>query len=102
MKEPNLIKKEINLNNQKKVLVISILALVILLLSSSYAILTNFTKTDDVITFQTGNLEMSILNGEETFSLINLVYVFRHLKSSKNIYYSFKCFYFFINKLILI
>ena len=34
--------------------------------------MTNFTQKEDAITFSTGNLEMTILNGEETFSLINL------------------------------
>ena len=67
--EPNIIKKD---NYQKKVLVLSILCMVVLLLSSSYAIMTNFSQKEDAITFSTGNLEMTILNGEETFSLINL------------------------------
>ena len=74
--EPKIIKKDIqddkSFNNQKKVLVLSILCMVVLLLSSSYAIMTNFSQKEDAITFSTGNLEMTILNGEETFSLINL------------------------------
>ena len=74
--EPNIIKKDIQedklFNNQKKILVLSILCMVVLLLSSSYAIMTNFSQKEDAITFSTGNLEMTILNGEETFSLINL------------------------------
>jgi len=74
--EPKIIKKDIQddkiINNQKKILILSILCMVILLLSSSYAIMTNFSQKEDAITFSTGNLEMTILNGEETFSLINL------------------------------
>jgi len=74
--EPKIIKKDIqddkSFNNQKKVLVLSILCMVVLLISSSYAIMTNFSQKEDAITFSTGNLEMTILNGEEIFSLINL------------------------------
>ena len=33
---------------------------VVLLLSSSYAILTNYDETNDVVTFKTGNLNMSV------------------------------------------
>jgi len=77
MKEPNLIKKIKNLpdtqiENQKKVLVLSILCMVILLLSSSYAMMKNFDKTDDVVEYQIGELAMSILNGEKVFSLLTI------------------------------
>jgi len=52
--------------------VLSILCVVVLLLSSSYAIMTDYDQKEDAIVFKTGNLEMTILNGEETFNLINL------------------------------
>ena len=64
MNEPLLIKKksitEKAIKKQKQILIVSILCLITLFVSVSYALLTNFDKTDNVITFQTGNLTMTV------------------------------------------
>lgn len=71
MNEPKLIKKntltEMIIAKQKKYLIIAIFCVITLFVGSSYALLTNFDKTDDVVTFKTGNLNMTVNN-----TLINL------------------------------
>ena len=66
MEEPKLIKKfsitDIAMMKQKKFLIIAIMCVVTLLVGSSYALLTNFDKTDEVVTFKTGNLNMTVNN----------------------------------------
>ena len=73
MKEPMLIKKESFtdklITKQKRILIVSVFAVLFLFVGSSYALLTNFDKTDEVVTITTGNLNMSINN---TAGLINL------------------------------
>ncbi len=73
MKEPMLIKKESFtdklITKQKRILIVSVFAVLFLFVGSSYALLTNFDKTDEVVTITTGNLNMSINN---TADLINL------------------------------
>ena len=67
--EPNLTKMDDNfLINQKKYLILSIVFVVILFISSSYALLTNFDTADNVVNVSTGNLNMTINN---TDSLVN-------------------------------
>ncbi len=64
MNEPNLIRKssitDRAINKQKKILIIAVFLVIILFISSSYALLTNFDKTDNVITIKSGNLTMTI------------------------------------------
>ncbi len=71
MEEPNLIKKEGITDNaiskQRKILIFSVLCVVTLFLGTSYSLLTNFDKTDDVVSFKTGDLNMTVNN-----TLINL------------------------------
>ncbi len=66
MEEPNLIKKDgitdSAINKQRKILLFSVLCVVTLLLGTSYSLLTNFDKTDDVVNFKTGNLNMTVNN----------------------------------------
>ena len=73
MKEPRLIKKasltEVAIKKQKQILIIAVICVITLFIGSSYALLTNFDKTDNVVTFKTGNLNMSVNN---TDGLINL------------------------------
>ena len=67
--EPQLVKKdEKSLLNQKKYLILSIVFVVVLFISSSYALLTNFDTADNVVNVSTGNLNMTINN---TDSLVN-------------------------------
>jgi len=77
MKEPNLVKKPPLTNramaNQKKILIVAVVCVVALLISTSYAVLTSFDQTDDaVITFTTGNLEMSISREQSEITLTTL------------------------------
>ena len=64
MNEPNLVKKssitDRAINKQKKILIIAVFLVITLFISSSYALLTNFDKTDNVITIKSGNLTMTI------------------------------------------
>ena len=64
MNEPNLIRKssitDRAINKQKKILIIAVFLVITLFISSSYALLTNFDKTDNVITIKSGNLTMTI------------------------------------------
>ena len=64
MTEPNLIRKfsitDRAINKQKKILIIAVFLVITLFISSSYALLTNFDKTDNVITIKSGNLTMTI------------------------------------------
>lgn len=73
MMEPKLVKKENftdkSINRQKKILMLSILAAITVFLGSSYALLTNFDATGEVVTITTGDLSMTINN---TNGLINL------------------------------
>ena len=63
MNEPKLIKKGNKfMNKEKKVLIVSVFLIVILFIGSSYALLTNFDSTDEVITVSTGNLNMTVNN----------------------------------------
>ena len=65
MEEPNLIKKEGITDNaiskQRKILIFSVLCVVTLFLGTSYSLLTNFDKTDDVVSFKTGDLNMIVV-----------------------------------------
>ena len=73
MNEPKLIKKDtltdIVIKKQKRILIIAVFCVITLFIGSSYALLTNFDKTDNVVNFKTGNLNMSVNN---TAGLINL------------------------------
>ena len=64
MNEPNLVRKssitDRAINKQKKILIIAVFLVITLFISSSYALLTNFDKTDNVITIKSGNLTMTI------------------------------------------
>lgn len=60
------------LKHEKKVLVLSIFFVLVLLISSSYALLTNFDTIDNAITFQTGNLNMTVTNLGESITLTEL------------------------------
>ena len=75
MEEPKLIKKrgitDAAINKQKKILIIAIFCVITLFISTSYALLTNFDKTDNVVVFQTGNLNMSVNNTEGLINLNN-------------------------------
>ncbi|MGN1352880.1 MAG: hypothetical protein ACI4WF_02305, partial [Bacilli bacterium] len=50
------------LKNQKRILIFSILCVITLFVGTSYALLTNFDKTDNVITIKSGNLIMTVAN----------------------------------------
>ena len=75
MEEPKLIKKrgitDAAINKQRKILIIAIFCVITLFISTSYALLTNFDKTDNVVVFQTGNLNMSVNNTEGLINLNN-------------------------------
>ncbi len=75
MEEPKLIKKrgitDAVINKQRKILIIAIFCVITLFISTSYALLTNFDKTDNVVVFQTGNLNMSVNNTEGLINLNN-------------------------------
>ena len=75
MEEPKLIKKrgitDAAIKKQKKILIIAIFCVITLFISTSYALLTNFDKTDNVVVFQTGNLNMSVNNTEGLINLNN-------------------------------
>ena len=58
MKKNTLTDKAID--KQKKILIIAIFLVITLFIGSSYALLTNFDKTDNVITIKSGNLTMTI------------------------------------------
>ena len=65
MNEPSLIKKNLTeraMDKQKKILIIAMLFVVTLFIGTSYALLTNFDKTDNVITIKSGNLTMTVAN----------------------------------------
>ena len=65
MNEPNLIKKNLTeraMDKQKKILIIAVLCVITLFIGTSYALLTNFDKTDNVITIKSGNLTMTVAN----------------------------------------
>ena len=76
MREPKLIRKnsitEQAIQKQKKILIIAIFCVITLFVTSSYALLTNFDKTDNVITFTTGNLNMSVTNSGASLTLTEL------------------------------
>ena len=59
------------INKQRKILIIAIFCVITLFISTSYALLTNFDKTDNVVVFQTGNLNMSVNNTEGLINLNN-------------------------------
>ena len=75
MEEPKLIKRrgitDAAINKQRKILIIAIFCVITLFISTSYALLTNFDKTDNVVVFQTGNLNMSVNNTEGLINLNN-------------------------------
>ena len=50
------------MNKQKKILIITILCVITLFIGTSYALLTNFDKADNVITIKSGNLTMTVSN----------------------------------------
>ncbi len=65
MNEPSLIKKNLTeraMDKQKKILIIAVLCVITLFIGTSYALLTNFDKTDNVITIKSGNLTMTVSN----------------------------------------
>ena len=64
MKEPCLKKKD-DVKGQRKYLVLAVTLVVILFCGSSYALLTNFDKTDEVVNISTGNLSVTINNTDE-------------------------------------
>ncbi len=47
---------------KKKILIIAVLCVITLFIGTSYALLTNFDKTDNVITIKSGNLTMTVAN----------------------------------------
>ena len=57
------------IDKQKKILVVSVFFVITLFISSSFALLTSFDQTEEVIVFSTGNLHMTINN---TDGLVNL------------------------------
>ena len=73
MNEPKLIKKssitDRAINKQRKILIIAVFCVITLFLSSSYALLTNFDKTDNVITIKSGNLTVTV--AADTINLNN-------------------------------
>ena len=73
MDEPKLIKKssitDRAINKQKKILIIAVFCVITLFISSSYALLTNFDKTDNVITIKSGNLTITV--AADTINLNN-------------------------------
>ena len=78
MEEP-ILKRKLSLTdkairNQKKILIVSVFFIVAMFLGTSYALLTNFDKTDNVISVKTGNLSMSVQvkNESGTVGTINL------------------------------
>ena len=66
MEEPILVKKEKLtdklMKKQNKVLIIAVFCILTVVIGSSYALLTNFDQTEEVITVSTGNLTMTINN----------------------------------------
>ena len=65
MGEPVLVKKNLTekiMNKKNQVLIIAIFCVITLFLGTSYALLTNFDKTDNVITIKSGNLTMTVAN----------------------------------------
>ncbi|MBR3661212.1 MAG: hypothetical protein IKN63_04885 [Bacilli bacterium] len=69
MIEPVLTKKKnLFIDKQKKILVFAVMAVVTLFVGSSYALLSNFDQTDDVVNISTGNLNMSVSNTKLTLS----------------------------------
>ena len=73
MNEPNLVRKnsitDRAINKQKKILIIAVFCVITLFISSSYALLTNFDKTDNVITIKSGNLTVTV--AADTINLNN-------------------------------
>ena len=76
MNEPNLIRKDTLtdkvINKQKRILIIAVLCVLTLFIGSSYALLTNFDKTDNVINFTTGNLNITVTNSGDSLTLTEL------------------------------
>ena len=71
MEEPNLVKKNLTekiMDKKKQVLIIAVFCIITLFLGTSYALLTNFDKTDNVITIKSGNLTMTVANDLITLS----------------------------------
>ena len=71
MGEPVLVKKNLTekiMNKKNQVLIIAIFCVITLFLGTSYALLTNFDKTDNVITIKSGNLTMTVANDLITLS----------------------------------
>ena len=71
MGEPVLVKKNLTekiMNKKNQVLIIAIFCVISLFLGTSYALLTNFDKTDNVITIKSGNLTMTVANDLITLS----------------------------------
>ena len=66
MEEPMLVKKEKLtdrlMKKKNKVLIIAVFFILTIVIGSSYALLTNFDQTEEVITISTGNLTMTINN----------------------------------------
>ena len=66
MEEPILVKKEKLtdklMKKQNKVLIIAVFCILTVVIGSSYALLTNFDQTEEVVTISTGNLTMTINN----------------------------------------
>ena len=67
-KKNNITEKIIE--KEKKVLLIAILSVITLFIGTSYSLLINFDQTEDIITFQTGNLNMSV-SGGDSISIAN-------------------------------
>ena len=65
MGEPVLVKKNLTekiMSKKNQVLIIAVFCVITLFLGTSYALLTNFDKTDNVITIKSGNLTMTVAN----------------------------------------
>ena len=68
MEEPRLIKKlsltDKAILRQKKILIVAVMFVVTLFIGSSYALLTNFDKTSEVINIKVGNMNASVTTNE--------------------------------------
>ena len=49
-----------DIKKEKYILILMIFTIVVLLIGSSYALLTNYDETNEIVTFKTGNLNMSV------------------------------------------
>ena len=49
-----------DIKKEKSILILMIFTILVLLIGSSYALLTNYDETNEIVTFKTGNLNMSV------------------------------------------